>query len=253
MLKPRLPTSATLADKQKEEEEARAPRSVWHVMLNLALAASVLPTRKEYERLHASMTDVVLTHSCVDICVKHFLEQTQSQNPFRYASRFDVVSWVVESHNLVNKRLEKPILTMDQALVQHFKPFPVPEHVFTSAVPWRTLRHVNSFLTGEENLWSTTIIPGAADGVDNIATQMSRPDVSPPLSPPFSSQAHMVDASNFLLGILGVALGIGVTVLGCNLLSKSKRYASSHTSTTLPVPNNKAPKDPLTEAPTLPQ
>jgi hypothetical protein len=71
------------------------------------------PDKDNYKRFYESIGDIL---PCVN-CRKHYKNHI-SKFPIaiHLDSRIDLIKWVIELHNIVNKALNKPIYTVDQIL-----------------------------------------------------------------------------------------------------------------------------------------
>lgn len=91
--------------------------SLWQSMEHIALHYPVDPSIEEKEWYLNFFNSLVWTIPC-DECAEHYLENIK-KNPPKMNNRFELVSWLIQIHNEVNIKNDKPRFTLNDFLFKY--------------------------------------------------------------------------------------------------------------------------------------
>mmetsp|Transcript_24921 Transcript_24921/g.41545 ORF Transcript_24921/g.41545 Transcript_24921/m.41545 type:complete len:212 (+) Transcript_24921:87-722(+) len=89
--------------------------SSWDLLHSIAAYYPEKPSEDDKRRVLALLDALAYLYPC-PVCAKDF-QATMSTLPPKVDSRKDLVLWMCEQHNLVNKKLHKPIFPCDMRLL----------------------------------------------------------------------------------------------------------------------------------------
>ena len=121
------PTKTKNTKKQKEGDIVTPPdgtkplaltkqeigRHAWAVLHSVAATFPAIPTDEDKKSVEDFIKGLALNFPC-KICSKHFVKILEG-HPIQNESREDLVLYMCEIHNIVNKFLEKPIFDCTKA------------------------------------------------------------------------------------------------------------------------------------------
>ncbi|KAJ2997128.1 hypothetical protein HDV02_005869 [Globomyces sp. JEL0801] len=83
-------------------------RSAWHLLHTMSVKFPLEPSNQEQQAYLDFVRLFSQLYPCGE-CASHF-QSLLARHPPRTSSRHEVVQWTCEVHNMVNERLEKPIV-----------------------------------------------------------------------------------------------------------------------------------------------
>jgi len=92
----------------------------WHVLHTITFDYPEHPTPEEHERYSQFFHSLKYVLPC-GACRKHFAHGIETKYPIEPAlkNRDTLSRWLVDFHNTVNKRLDKPVVTYDSVLSKY--------------------------------------------------------------------------------------------------------------------------------------
>lgn len=92
-------------------------KHMWASIHFVALAYPDVPTETDKNTFHAFYTNLYKVLPC-NTCREHLKETLDNQHPLHanfLKNKESLFKWTVDLHNIVNKRLKKKVLTLDEA------------------------------------------------------------------------------------------------------------------------------------------